>query len=237
MRSPYGMTILDSCLICPARHQHLFCGMAPPAIEKLNEMKSTALYPQSAVLFIEGQPSRGVFILCSGRAKLSTASKSGKTVITRISEPGDVLGLSATISNHPYEVTAEMLEPGQANFIPKDYLLSLLRTDSDVTLRVAQILSLRYHAAHEEIRTLGLTRSPAEKFAKLLLSWYPANSTNGNAQVTVTLRHHEIAEMIGTTRETVTRLFTEFTKKRLLQRRGALLVFRDKPALSHMVHS
>jgi CRP/FNR family cyclic AMP-dependent transcriptional regulator len=237
MRSPYGMNILDNCLTCPARHQHLFCGMAPAAMEKLNEMKSTAVYPECAVLFIEGQPSRGVFILCSGRAKLSTASKSGKTIITRISEPGDILGLSATISNHPYEVTAEMLEPGQANFISKDCLLSLLRTNSDATLRVAQILSLRYYAAHEEIRTLGLTRSPAEKFAKLLLSWYPANATNGNAQVRVTLRHHEIAEMIGTTRETVTRLFSEFTKKRFLQRRGATLVFRDKPALTQMVQS
>lgn len=237
MRSPYGMTIVDSCLTCPARHQRIFCAMPAAAMEKVNEMKSTALYPESAVLFIEGQPSRGVFILCSGRAKLSTTSKSGKTVITRISEPGDILGLSATILSYPYEVTAEMLEPGQANFISKECFLHLLRTNSDVTLRAAQILSLRCYAAHEEIRTLGLTRSPAEKFAKLLLSWYPPNATNGNAEVKVTLRHHEIAEMIGTTRETVTRLFTEFTKKRLLQRRGATLVFRDKPALSQMVQS
>lgn len=237
MRSPYGMNILDNCLTCPARHERLFCGMAPAAIETLNELKSTAVYPQAAVLFIEGQPSRGVFILCSGRAKLSTTSKSGKTVITKLTEPGDVLGLSATISNHPYEVTAEMLEPGQVNFISKDGLFHLLRTNNDITLRVAQLLSLRYDAAHEEIRTLGLTKSPAERFAKLLLSWYPADARNGAAQVKVTLRHHEIAEMIGTTRETVTRLFTDFTRKRLLQRRGATLVFRDKPGLAQMVQS
>lgn len=237
MRSPYGMNILDNCLTCQERHERLFCAMAPASIEKLNEIKSTAVYPESAVLFIEGQTSRGIFILCSGRAKLSTASKSGKTVITRISEPGDVLGLSATISNYPYEVTAEMLEPGQVNFISKESLLQLLRSNNDVTLRVAQLLSLRYYAAHEEIRTLGLTRSPAERFAKLLLSWYPANASNAGAQVKVTLRHHEIAEMIGTTRETVTRLFADFSRKRLLQRRGATLVLRNKPALTQMVHT
>jgi CRP/FNR family cyclic AMP-dependent transcriptional regulator len=237
MRSPYGLNILDNCLTCPGRRKHLFCGMDTAAMERLNHMKSSATYPASAVLFIEGQPSRGIFILCSGRAKLSTASKSGKTVITKVSEPGDVLGLSATISNYPYEVTAEMLESGQATFISRDCLLELLRTNNDTALRVVELLSLRYHAAHEEIRTLGLTRSPAARFAKLLLSWYPVNATNGNAQVKVTLRHHEIAQMIGTTRETVTRLFTDFTKKRLLQRRGATLVFRDKPALAQMVHS
>jgi CRP/FNR family transcriptional regulator len=230
------MNILDNCMTCPARKERLFCGMSPVAMEKLNQMKSTAVYPDSAVLFIEGQRSRGVFILCSGRAKLSTTSKSGKTVITNISEPGDILGLSATISNYPYEVTAEMLEPGQVNFISSESLLHLLRTNNDVAVRIAQILSLRYHAAHEEVRTLGLTRSPSAKFAKLLLSWCPANATNDSAQVKVILRHHEIAEMIGTTRETVTRLFTEFTKKRLLQRKGATLVLRDKLALAQMVH-
>jgi CRP/FNR family transcriptional regulator, cyclic AMP receptor protein len=60
-------------------------------------------------LFIEGQPPRGVFVLCAGKAKLSTSSSEGKTLITKISEAGDVLGLNAAISNHPYEVTAEMV--------------------------------------------------------------------------------------------------------------------------------
>src|SRR5262249_13036570 len=84
------------------------------AIQTLNEIKSTGIYPKSAMLFIEGQQPRGVFVLCTGKAKLSTSSSEGKTIITKISEAGDLLGLNATISNHPYEVTAEMIEPGQA---------------------------------------------------------------------------------------------------------------------------
>lgn len=236
MRSPYGTNILDDCLNCPARHERLFCGATALAIEKVNEIKSTAIYPESAVLFIEGQKPRGAYILCSGKAKLSTASQSGKTVIIRIAEAGDVLGLSASISRRPYEVTAEMIEPGQVNFIPREALLELLRADSDLALRVAQLLSLGYYKAHEEIRTLGITRSPAEKLAKLLLSWYPANATNGDAKVKLTFTHQEIAEMIGTTRETVTRLFTDFTKKHLVERAGATLMLRDKPGLAEMVH-
>ena len=82
------------------------------AVQKLNEIKSTAIYPKTAMLFIEGQQPRGVFVLCTGKAKLSTSSREGKTIITKVSEPGDVLGLNATISNCPYEVTAEMIEPG-----------------------------------------------------------------------------------------------------------------------------
>jgi CRP/FNR family transcriptional regulator len=237
MRVPYGLNILDNCLTCPVREEHLFCNLSSVALQKLNEIKSTAVYPESAVLFIEGQQPRGVFVLCTGRAKLSTSSTEGKTLITKISEPGDVLGLNAAISNHPYEVTAEMIEPGQANFIPRDALLRFLREHGEVAVRVAEQLSRNYYTAYEEIRTLGLTSSPAEKFAKLLLSWYPEKEQKAQAQIKLTLTHEEIGEMIGTTRETVSRLFSEFKKKQLLQVKGSTLVLRDKAALEEMVHA
>jgi CRP/FNR family cyclic AMP-dependent transcriptional regulator len=234
MRSPYGLNILDDCVACPVREEHLFCNLSRPALQKLNEIKSTAIYPKSAVLFIEGQRPRGVFILCAGKAKLSTSSSEGKTIITKISEAGDVLGLNATVSDRSYEVTAEMIEPGQANFIPRDALLQFLRENGEVAVRVAEQLSRNYYAAYEEIRTLGLTSSPAEKFAKLLLSW---EAGKANGQIRLTLTHEEIAEMIGTTRETVSRLFSDFKKKQLLQIKGSSLTIRNKPALERMVHS
>lgn len=238
MRAPYGLTILDNCVACPVREEHLFCNLSPTALQKLSEIKSTAIYPKSAVLFIEGQQPRGVFVLCNGKVKLSTTSSEGKTLITKISNPGDVLGLNAAISNHPYEVTAEMLEPGQANFISRDALLQFLKQHGEVALRIAEQLSQNYFVAYEEIRTLGLTTSPAEKLAKLLLSWCPDKSQeNGSAQIKMTLTHEEIAEMIGTTRETVSRLFSDFKKKQLLQVKGSTLVLRDKRALEKMVHA
>lgn len=235
MRSPYGLNILDDCVACQVREEHLFCNLSLPVLRKLNEIKSTAVYPKSAVLFIEGQRPRGVFVLCTGRVKLSTSSSEGKTIITKISEPGDVLGLNAAVSDHPYEVTAEMIEPGQANFIARDALLQFLRENGEVALRVAEQLSRNYYVAYEEIRTLGLTSSPAEKFAKLLLSW-ESGKANGHP-IRLTLTHEEIAEMIGTTRETVSRLFSDFKKKQLLQTKGSSLTIRNKPALEKMVHS
>ena len=77
-------------------------------------------YP--AILFVEGQEARGVFVICNGRIKLSASSADGKSLILRIAEPGEVVGLPGTISGKPYEVTAEALEPIQANFIPRERL-------------------------------------------------------------------------------------------------------------------
>ena len=238
MRAPYGFNIIDNCLSCPVREEYLFCNLPLPAVQKLNEIKSSAVYPKSTMLFIEGQQPRGVFVLCAGKAKLFTSSSEGKTIITKVSEAGDVLGLNATISGRPYEVTAEMMEPGQANFIARDALLEFLREHGEVALRVAEQLSRNYYTAYEEIRTLGLTSSPSEKFAKLLLSWSPERgNANEPARVKMTLTHEEIGEMIGTTRETVSRLFSDFKKKQLLQTKGSTLIIRNKPALEKMLNS
>ena len=262
MRAPYGLNILDNCLTCPMREEHLFCNLPPTAVQRLNEIRSTAIYPKSAMLFIEGQQPRGVFVLCTGKAKLSTSSLEGKTVITKISEAGDVLGLSAAISNRPYEVTAEMIEPGQANFITRDALLAFMREYGQVAVRVAEQLSRNYYTAYEGIRTLGLSNSPAERFAKLLLGWsieathgesnhgesnhgesnhgvsnHGGSQNGGPVQVKLTLTHEEIAEIIGTTRETVSRLFSQFKKKQLVQLKGSTLIIRNRDALKKMVNS
>jgi CRP/FNR family transcriptional regulator len=198
MRAPYGLNILDNCVTCPVREEHLFCNLSAAAVSRLNEIKSTAVYPKSTMLFIEGQQPRGVFVLCAGKAKLSASSVEGKTIITKISETGDVLGLSAVVSDRPYEVTAEMIEPGQANFIPRDSLLQFLREHGEVALRVAELLSRHYYTAYEEIRTLGLASSPSEKFARVLLGWIDSASPGDPVRVKLTLTHEEIASMIGT---------------------------------------
>jgi CRP/FNR family transcriptional regulator, cyclic AMP receptor protein len=238
MGFPYGLNILDNCVTCPVREQHLFCNLSSSAVQRLNEITSVAVYPRRAMLFIEGQQARGAFVLCTGKAKLSATSRRGKTIITKISEHGDVLGLNATISNRPYEVTAEMVEPGQANFIASDALLQFLRDYGDVALRVAEQLSRNYYSAYEEVRILGLTISAEEKFAKLLLGW---SAERGDAShplpLRLTLTHEEIADMIGTTRETVSRLFCDFKKQQLIQSEGSVLVIRNKTALEGMVQA
>ena len=237
MKAPYGLNILDNCLTCPMREEHLFCNLPAAAVQRLNEIRSTAVYPKSAMLFIEGQQPRGVFVLCNGKAKLSTSSAEGKTVITKISEAGDVLGLSAAISNRPYEVTAEMIEPGQANFITRDALLHFLREYGEGAVRVAEQLSRNYYSAYQGIRTLGLSNSPSERFAKLLLEWANSPSNGDPTQFKLTLTHEEIAEIIGTTRETVSRLFSQFKKKQILHLKGASLTIRNRSALEKLVGS
>jgi CRP/FNR family cyclic AMP-dependent transcriptional regulator len=237
-RSPYGLEIVENCLTCKFRFERLFCNLSTPALKALEGLKYSASYPKGAVLFVEGQAPRGVYVLCSGRAKLSTCSSDGKALILKIAEPGEVLGLSATVSGKPYEVTVEMLDPSQVNFIKRDEFLRFLREYGEAALRVAQQLSSNYHSAYEEIRSLGLSRSAAEKLAKLILEW-AGKSGNGDRgkelRVSLALTHEEIAQMIGTSRETVSRLLADFKKKQVLQVKGSTLVVRNRAALEALV--
>lgn len=232
MRAPYGLEIIENCVACPVHRDRLFCNLPPAVLQRLSAITSASSYPKGATLFVEGQMARGVFILCNGRVKLSTCSKDGKTLIVRIAEPGEILGLPATVTGKSYELTAEVIAPSQTNFISRTNFLDFLREHGEAALRVAQQLGETYHAAVAEMRSIGLSHSAGEKLARFLLDWC-ASHGNGKGEIRdkLTLTHEEIAQMIGTSRETVTRIFSDFKKKNLLQMKGSTLIVLDKPGL------
>ncbi|MHB8487413.1 MAG: Crp/Fnr family transcriptional regulator [Candidatus Acidiferrales bacterium] len=238
MRAPYGLEIIENCITCPHLQERVFCNLPPEALQRLATITSASSYPKGATLFVEGQTARGVFILCNGRVKLSTSSVDGKTLIVRIADPGEVLGLPATITGKPYELTADAVEPVQTNFISRTDFLSFLRDHGEAALRVAQQLGETYHAAIAEMRSIGLAHSAGEKLARFLLDWCASHGNGkGETSAKLTLTHEEIAQMIGASRETVTRLFADFKKKQLLQVRGSTLILSNKEALEHLAGS
>ena len=168
MLSPYGMEIVESCITCKLRTDRIFCDLPDAALQAFENIKYATAYPEGAVLFVEGQMPRGIFVLCKGSVKLSINSPSGRTVIVKLADPGEVLGLSATISGKPYEVTAETLDPCQVNFVKREDFLHFLKDDVEACFKVAEQLSEKYHNACKEAGSLGLSHSAAEKLAKLL---------------------------------------------------------------------
>ena len=236
MSTPYGIQITEDCLLCKLRQSGYFCNLPPASLQELDKIKYASAYPQGAVLFVEGQAPRGVYMICGGRVKLSTTSRDGKTLILRIAQAGEVLGLHATVSGKPYELTAEALQPCQLDFIRREDFLRFLQNHADACLNAAQHLSKNCQSAYEMIRSLGLSHSVAEKLARLLLEWSTDGDTSKEGiRIKVSLTHEEIAQLIGTSRETVTRVLGEFRQKKLAQLRGSTLVILDKPALERMI--
>ena len=232
MKAPYGLHISEDCTECAATHPHFFCGFSHPVLQSLNQISHKSTLPAGAIVFVEGQSPRGMFILCSGKVNLSTTSREGKVLILKTAEAGEALGLSAAISGAGYETTAETATPCLLNFVDRTHLLELMLAHSEVGIRAAQSLSRDYHSAYRDIHDLVLTRSSAGKLARLLLSQSPTQELGDNPiRIHSFMTHEEIAQRIGSSRETVTRLLSDLRKKRLIHLEGPTLVIRDRQAL------
>ncbi len=241
MPTAYNFNIIEDCLKCTFRESRLFCDLPHKALSKLQSIKATSVYPKGTLLCLEGQAARGVFVLCTGRAKLSTTSAEGKSIILRIAEPGEVLGLTAAVSKSPYEATIETLEPSQANFISQTDFIQFLEEYQEVGMKVAHQLTHNCKCAYDEIRSIGLSNSVPERIAKLLLAWaehpldLPNKKKSQEIAIRVTLTQEEIAQFAGTSRETVSRVLGDFKKKGWLKIKGATWVLLNKQALEHLV--
>src|SRR6185312_9908802 len=164
----------------------------------------------------------------------STTSRDGKVLILKIAGPGDVLGLSAVITGTPYEVTAETAGPCQVNFIEREPLIRLMERNGEMGVRASQALSAEFQSMYRDIHELVLARSSAGKLARLLLSWSGDREREAGAReirIRSSMTHEEIAQMIGSSRETVTRLLSELKKRELIRLEGSTLVIRNRTAL------
>lgn len=232
MRGPYGFELNENCQSCKLRANGFFCQLSLAAMADFNAVKSPATYPAGAVLFLEKQDPRGVFILCAGQVKLSISSSGGKTMILRIARAGEILGLMASISGTSYEVTAETLHPCQVAFVRRDDFLRFVSKHPEAYQGVVKQLTTLYSGACEQLRTVGLSASAPERLARLLLEWSgDPKGPNQGEQIKLPLTHEEIAEFIGTTRETVTRTLSEFKNRNLISLQGSTLSIFNRPAL------
>ncbi len=233
MHTPYGLAIIENCVSCKFRQNSWFCGLSLNSLSSLNEASHLATYPGSAVLFVEGQVPRGAYVLCSGRVKLSTTSRDGKVLMLKVAEAGEVLGLSAVLTGETYEVTAETAMPCHVNFIERDALFKLMERSGEIGLHSSQALSREFQSMYRDVHDLVLARSSAGKLARLLLSWSLGSERSYAREVRVrsSLTHEEMAQMIGASRETVTRLLSELKKKELIRIEGSTLVIRNRSAL------
>jgi CRP/FNR family cyclic AMP-dependent transcriptional regulator len=224
-------------MTCDWRETGFFCDLPAALLERFDALAFTASYPSGSVLFTEGEETRGVPLLCHGRVKLSMGASDGKTLILREAAAGEVLGLSAVMTGRQHDVTAETIEPSQVKFIRKEDFLQFLSRYPEVGCRIASQLAEECLEGNEHVRALGLAHSAAEKLARLLLDWCSEKGadTPDGIRMRILMTHHDIAQMIGTSRETVTRLLGHFRDRGILETHGASLVVHDRKALESLV--
>ena len=153
-------------------------------------------------------------------------------LVLKTAQPGEILGLSAMISGEAYEITAETVGPCLVNFVERDGLLRLMERNGELGLRSALAVSREFQSAYRDIHELVLARSSSGKLARLLLSWMERGSdSTQEIRIHAPVTHEEMAQRIGASRETVTRLLSDLRKKDFITLEGSTLVIKNRTAL------
>ncbi len=223
----------ENCLLCKARKPGWFCNLAPQALAEYDAMSTHVMLPMGSILFAEDHAPHSVSVVCEGRVKLTTTSRDGKSLLVKIAKPGDVLGLSAALSNTPYEVTAQAIEPTQIKTFHQKDFLHFIQRHVEGSLHAAESLSSEYRSVLSDACRLALSSSIAGRVAHLLLELAAESGMAENAQpeIHMPLKHEDLASMLGSSRESVTRVLNNFKRKGIISIKGTKVTILRKEAL------
>src|ERR1700737_3478246 len=163
MSALHALEFGDRCESCRSQSGGLLSVISEAVAQAFEAVKYTCSYPAGAWLLLEGQESGGVFLLCKGRVKLTMTGADAKSVIVRIAEPGEAIGLECAISGKPSNMTAETFDPCVVHFVKRDAVRALMHDHHTLCVAIAEQLSNDYRSACLHIRSLGLSRSASER--------------------------------------------------------------------------
>jgi CRP/FNR family transcriptional regulator, polysaccharide utilization system transcription regulator len=199
---------------------------------------SSALYKHRQVIFHEGTPANGLYILCHGAVKLYQSDRFGHDHILDIAVPGDVLGELPLDPTECYSVSAEAIADSQLCYLPRERLVAFIQEHPMTGVRLIEALSKSLSTARKRVRALALKRAE-NRLAELLIHLAQATGepvANGNTRLKLNYSRRELAEMIGVSPETVIRLLSRLKQKRAISTRHRELVITDAEKLSRLAN-
>jgi len=226
----------------PAIHSSLpFCNLKGETLSEFLAIAPESSRSRGETLFVEGEMPRYVFLICSGRVKLTVTSREGRTAILRVAGPGEILGLSPAMSGTANETTAEAVELCRVKAIRVSEFLNFLQKYPEASREATRCLLHDYRVVLNNVCRLALPNTGAGRLATLLLEWLnhgPASSTktssDNNHRFIVALTQEEIASMANTSRETVSRVLNQFQHDKLISIKGAMVTILQPRALEQL---
>jgi len=200
-----------------------FCHFPEKLREAFDGLKTTVSYRKGEVVFHEGDRCHSVFAICEGSAKLVTSSSEGRTLLLRFARPGEMLALAeAVLGPTAYECSAICAEPSILAVIPRETFIRFISSYPEAGLAFAIALSAQYKFAQRETKFLGMGDTSTVRLAHVLLEWSSERGTAAADGVHIPLHvtHGDLAQAIGATRETVTRILGHLTHSGIVERTG-----------------
>jgi len=210
----------------------LFIDLSDMELQALGQLARVRNYRNNMLIFMEGEPGEALYFIISGRVKISKATADGREQILHILQSGDVFAEVVLIDRGPYPATAEVIESGQIGMLLNDDVENLIRSNPEIALKLLRLAFKRLRLAQAQIRDLALKDTYGRLASMLLiLAKDHGEELAGGIKIDLPLSRQEFANLIGTTRETVTRILGDLKKYKCIDLNKQAIIITDEDKL------
>ena len=227
-----------SCQTCASLGFSLFSNCSEPELGHLTEHKVCNRYPKGQVLVFEGNRPMGLYCVKGGTFKVYKTSLDGKEQILRFVRSGEFIGYRSLIADEPYGASVEAIEDSQVCFIPREYFLEMLKRNSSLSQAMMQTLCHELGILQERLMNMA-QKSVRERLAETLLLMQETAARNRTdvekpveAEVCIQLPREDIANLTGSSTETIIRLLSEFKDDGWVELKGKQIKILNRAALA-----
>ena len=184
------------------------------------------------VVYLPGDPGDAIFFVNGGRVKISKVTRDGKALTLNYSGPSELFGETCLVDGSPRQEMAEALENAMVTVMERNTFEELLKKNATMGYRMTKLLAERRRDVENKLETL-VFRDVTSKLAELLLQLaeqYGVDDARGTL-VALKITHQELANLIGSTRETVSLTLSQFKRKKLICTEGRKVIISDAESL------
>jgi CRP/FNR family transcriptional regulator len=203
-------------------------------IEDMCMIVADQVFHRGQIVFSEGDDGTGFYVVITGRVKIFKLSPEGKEQILHIFGPGDPFGEVAVFSGQHFPANAEAMESSRIFFFPRDSFFDLIKKNPSLALNMLAILSKRLRRFANLIDDLSLKEVPGRLAAHLL---YLSGQTEGSEQLELSITKTQLASLLGTIPETLSRILGKMSKQGLIESDGRRIKILDREALEELAES
>lgn len=220
---------------CCGECSWIFSNLDAKALAEIRAMSKTFEYERGEIIFQEGEPAFGFYIICQGQVKLAKRSTDGKVQILKLLGQGEILGEKTMFDRETYGAYAKTLSRTRLHFLEREPFIRFLEKHPSVALRLIEKLSRELKAFEDKLVETAYKGS-TERLARLLLlisKEYGIEEPNG-LYIGVELSRAELAELAGISTETAIRTLSRFKERGFIAIEGHKIYILDKESLGNL---
>jgi CRP/FNR family transcriptional regulator len=211
-----------------------FSGLPESQLEKLRDIAVERRYNKGEIIFSDGDEGEGFFVVVKGLVKIFKVSLEGKEQIFHIYGPGEPFGQVAVYAGKSYPASAQAILESHALFFPRAAFVDLITRIPSLAMNMLAVLSKRLREFTFQVENLSLKEVPGRLAAYLLF----LSDEEGNKEtVTLSISKGQLASLLGTIPETLSRIFARMKELNLIEMDGRNIKLLDPDGLEDLAES